>query len=199
MEKNTKIILTSTGFTNNEVVCKIKKILDTSFEETKVLIIPTARKNIYNKEKYANSFLDIGFKRDNLVFFDDEKANLFKQLDIDMIYVCGGNTFLLQKHILECGFDKEIKKYVANGVIYIGASAGSHIVTEDIEHVSYFDKNDVKIKDFKGLSLFDGILICHYDETRKDVYDKLKNKYKNIYLLNDTEILYKENNNVYKL
>ena len=199
MSINKRVILTSTGFTNDEVTYKIKKILHISFEETKVLIIPTARKGIFNKEKYIDSFLNVGFKYENLVFFDDEEVDLFKDLDIDMIYVCGGNTFWLQKYIRESNFDNEIKKYVKNGVVYVGASAGSHFATENIEHVSYFDENDVRIRNFEGLKLIDGILICHYDETREKIYEMLMKENKKVYTLSDTDVLYTDSGEIYKI
>ena len=46
------------------------------------------------------------------------------------------------------------------------------------------------MSDFNGLGLFDGILICHYTEERKALYDKLASdgKYK-IYTLTDEDSL----------
>jgi len=46
------IILTSTGFELEEVVEKIKSVLNKPFEDVKMLVIPQARKYVYNKEKY---------------------------------------------------------------------------------------------------------------------------------------------------
>ena len=44
---------------------------------------------------------------------------------------------------------------------------------------------------YNGLALVDGILVCHYDETRKDVFEKLKkeNQY-NVYALKNDEIMH---------
>lgn len=108
------IILTSTGFELDQVINKIQNILEMPFENIKMLVIPQARKYEYNKEKYVNDYVRIGFKESNIIMFDDEKPDKYKNLDIDMIYVCGGNTFLLQDCILKSEFDSEIKKYINN-------------------------------------------------------------------------------------
>lgn len=189
-----KIILTSTGFERENVVNKIRKVISKSFENIRMLVIPTARKYEYNKEKYMQDYINLGFKKENVYFFDDENAAYYINLDIDLIYVCGGNTFLLKKCLKESNFECQIKKYIKNGVIYFGASAGSHLATENIAHVKYFDENKVNIKDYNGLNFFEGILLCHYDESRKKIYELLKenSKFKIETLTND-EILFCEN------
>lgn len=108
------VILTSTGFELDEVMDKIKSILKIPLANIKMLVIPQARKYEYNKAKYINNYVRIGFKDSNIIMFDDENPNEFKNLDIDVIYVCGGNTFLLQDCILKSKFDSEIKKYINN-------------------------------------------------------------------------------------
>ena len=108
----TRVILTSTGLILDEVVDKIKKIVNKPFGDVKMLVIPQARKYEYSQDKYINDYIELGFKKNNIIMFDDEKANDYKDLDIDLIYVCGGNTFLLQDCILKSKFDIEIKKYI---------------------------------------------------------------------------------------
>lgn len=56
--------------------------------------------------------MKIGFKESNIIMFDDERLDDYKNLDIDLIYVCGGNTFLLQECILKSGLDAVIKDYI---------------------------------------------------------------------------------------
>ena len=105
------IILTSTGFELEEVIEKIKRTLNKPFEDVKMLVIPQARKYVYNKEKYISDYVKIGFKESNIIMFDDDNPDDYKDLEIDLIYVCGGNTFLLQECILKSGFDTVIKEY----------------------------------------------------------------------------------------
>ena len=84
--------------------------------------------------------------------------------------------------------------------MFLGASAGTHITTANIKHVENFDENKVKIKDYEGLKIYKGILICHYDNTRENVFKKLKeqNLYK-VETLRDNEILYNDTNKWIKL
>lgn len=108
------IILTSTGFENTKALDKIKKIINIPFENLKMLVIPTARKYEYRKEKYLKDYIDLGFKKENVYFFDDEKPDLYRNLHIDLLYVCGGNTFLLKDCLQKSNFEKDIITYVRN-------------------------------------------------------------------------------------
>lgn len=118
-------------------------------------------------------------------------------MDIDVIYTCGGNTFTLVKLIKDCGFDKEIKKYVENGVIYIGRSAGTHLVTKDVEHVLPFDDNYIGLEDYSGIGLFDGIVYCHYTDERKPYYEKsLEEKKFNTYKITNDEVILVDDNTI---
>ena len=129
-----------------------------------------------------------GFSKANTYVFDHTKADKFRNLDIDLIYVSGGNTFGTLDKLRKCGFDKEIIEYVKNGVIYIGGSAGAHIATKNIEHVLKYDDNNTGLSDYNGLGLFDGVLICHYDYHRKNDLDTLiaNSPYK-VYYLTDSD------------
>ena len=95
------------------------------------------------------------------------------------------------KLIRDSGFDKAIVNYVENGVIYVGGSAGAHIATADISHVVKYDNDIFGLTDFSGLGLYDGILICHYSETRKSDFEVLKalNDYSIISLRDDQSIV----------
>lgn len=194
------IILTSTGFMYETVTNKIKNLINKPFSEIKMLVIPTARKFEYIQEEYIQDYLRLGFKADNIIFFNDEHANDYANLDIDLIYVCGGNTFLLQKYLTDTNFDIKIKKYIQKGVIYLGASAGTHIATSSIKHVSYFDSNDVNVINYNTLNILDGIVICHYDETREELYNKLteENDYP-VYTLSNYELLHYDGTNITKI
>ena len=83
--------------------------------------------------------------------------------------------------------------------MYLGASAGTHIATKSIEHVKYFDDNEVNIRDFNGLNLYPGIVICHYNDTRKKIYEELKTKYDKVETISDNEILYNKDNEWVKI
>lgn len=133
---------------------------------------------------------EFGFAKDNIAVFDYYDAQQFTNLDLDIIYISGRNTFTTLKRIKDCGFDKEIIRYVKSGVLYVGGSAGAHIATQSIAHIAAFDSIPEGMSDFSGLGLFDGILICHYTVQRKRLLNDLisNSKYK-VYALSDDESL----------
>ena len=187
-----KLILSSCDFCNDNAKKTIIDNLSKPIDQCKLLFIPNekATYEAIHSEKYFLRMQEFGFTRDNIAVFDYYDAQQFINLDLDIIYISGGNTFATLKRIKDCGFDKEIIRYVESGVVYIGGSAGAHIVSQNIEHLSAFDPIPNGINDFNGLGLLDGVLICHYTMERKELYDKLisKNKYK-VYTLSDDESL----------
>ena len=189
-----KLILSSCDFINDNSRKVINDNVDVA--NSKVLFIPNekATKELINSDKYYKRLYKDGFTENNIYIFDEENANQFINLDIDVIYVGGGNTFATLKKIKDCGFDKYIINYINNGVIYIGGSCGAHIVTKNIEHLLDLDNNYCNLDDYKGLGLLDGIIIPHFNEVdyepekRMDLYNKLitENKYK-VYTLTNSE------------
>lgn len=184
------LILTSCDFQNNNSRNDIINNLKTSVEKCRILFIPNEKATLEDmqSELYYNRVQTFGFQRDNIYVFDYYHPEHYTDLDIDAIYVSGGNTFRTLDRLKKCGFDKEIINYVNNGVTYIGGSAGTHIVTKNVEHVLQFDDNSSGITDFNGLGLFDGIIFCHYSDERKNYYEKslAEGKYK-VYTITDED------------
>ena len=202
-----KLILSSSDFINECSKQVILDNIDKKLSDNKVLFIPNekATKEKIDSNKYYDRLYDDGFtNKDNIYVFDESEVDKFRNLDIDLIYISGGNTFLTLDKLRKCGFDKDVINYINNGVIYIGGSCGAHIVTKNIEHVKAFEDN-YDVIDFNGLGLLDGIIIPHYNEEeynpslRKEIYDKLleEGKYK-VYTLTNSESLIVIDNNVIK-
>lgn len=187
-----KLILSSCDFRNESSRQAIIDNLDKPIDRCRLLFIPNekATYEAIHSEKYYLRMQEFGFNKDHIRVFDYYNPKRFIGLDIDVIYISGGNTFETLKRIKDCGFDREIIRYVKSGVIYIGGSAGAHIASQNIEHVSAFDTIPDGMNDFNGLGLLNGVLICHYTMERKELYDKLitKNKYK-VYALGDDDSL----------
>ena len=195
-----KLILSSSDFINESSKQVILDNIDNELSDNKVLFIPNekATKDKINSDKYYDRLYRDGFtNRNNIYVFDETEADRFRNLNIDLIYICGGNTFATLDKIRKCDFDKDIINYINNGVTYIGGSCGAHVVTKNIEHLLELDDNYLNITDYNALGLFDGIIIPHYNEEeynpelRKQVYDKLlsENKYKVYVLTNDDSLV----------
>lgn len=195
-----KLILSSRDFLNDNSRKVIMDNLPKKIEECKVLFIPNEKANDenLNSDKYYNRLLKDGFtNKNNIYIFDEKKAKDFKDIELDLIYIGGGNTFATMKKIKDSNFDKEIIKYVRNGVTYIGGSCGAHIVTKNIEHAKYFDTVCDDFNDFTGLGLFNGVIIPHFNEERKKVYNLLKHKSKwEVYPLTDNDSIVVDDENI---
>ena len=149
-----KMILSSCDFSNPNSKQVILDNLDKKLCECKVLFIPNqmATYEKIHSDKYYDRLIECGFdKRENIYIFDESESEKFKNLNIDIIYISGGNTFATLNKIRKANFDNEIKKYIKKGVIYIGGSCGAHIVTKNIEHLLKLEDNYINIMDFNAL------------------------------------------------
>ena len=171
-----KLILSSCDFNNDDSKNIIIENLCKPISECKVLYFPNEKVTIekIKSGKYEERVSAFGFQKNNIYVANYFEPTPFLNLDIDVIYISGGNTFGTMKLIRDSGFDKAIVNYVENGVIYVGGSAGAHIASVDIAHVVKYDNDTFGLMDFSGLGLYDGILICHYTEERKADFDFLK-------------------------
>lgn len=198
-----KLILSSCDFHNEKSKQVIIDNVEKPLEECKLLFIPNEKadnQRIYSN-KYYNRLKKHGFLRENIYVFDDKKAANFINLDIDLIYIGGGNTFATLKKIRDSGFDKTIIDYVKSGVIYIGGSCGAHIAGRDVSHLLPFDENYCELTNFDGLGLLDGVFIVHFGEAdfnpekREEVYRQLvmENKYPVYKLTNEDSLVVVDN------
>ena len=185
-----KLILSSCDFGNPTSARFIIDNLCKPISDCKVLYFPNEKvtPEKIKSGKYEARVAAFGFQKKNIYVANYFEPSQFFNLDIDVIYISGGNTFGTMKLIRDSGFDKAIINYVHRGVIYIGGSAGAHIATADISHVAKYDKDTFGLTDFSGLGLYNGILICHYTEDRESDLKKLSimGKY-HVIALNDAE------------
>ncbi|GHV53198.1 putative peptidase Lmo0363 [Deltaproteobacteria bacterium] len=134
----------------------------------KVVFIPTAsipEKVVFYVSADKRTLAKLGLIIDELDVSStpyDEMVNRIS--DADYIFVEGGNTFFLLQELKRSGADKLIIEHINKGKLYIGASAGSMVVSENIEYVKYMDNpaaapnlND----DFSALSVIDFCIVPH--------------------------------------
>ena len=185
-----KLILSSCDFRNERSQNVILTNLPKPIGECRLLFIPNekATAEAIQSEKFYRRMQEFGFARENTIVFDYYNPSPYFGLDIDVLYISGGNTLKTLDRIRKSGFDKEIVRYIQSGVTYIGGSAGAHIVTQDVSHVTRYDEAPEDMTDFSGLGLFDGILICHFTPERQVHYEQLlqKSQYK-VYTLSDED------------
>ena len=137
-------------------------------KEKRVTFIPTAsvtEKVIFYVASGRKALEKLGMIVDELELSTATRTEIEAKIrGNDYIYVSGGNTFFLLQEMKKTGADKIIKDEIASGKIYIGESAGSMILSPDIEYSKEMDdrKKAPELKDTSALSVIDFYPLPHY-------------------------------------
>lgn len=152
-------------------------------------------------ENDKNAFIELGMIVDVLNIDKKTEQEIAETLSQnDFIYVSGGNTFYLLQELIKSKADKLIIEQINSGKLYIGASAGSIILSKNIE---YFEQVDDKtkapeLKNYSGLGLIDFYPLPHYGnepfaESIEYVYQEYQKKIPLIPISNLQVIEFKNN------
>ncbi len=179
---------------------EILKILPKPANQTKVAHIITASKveeDLSYLEKENQIMKQVGLNVENVDLegkTENELRVLLKSRDV--IYVQGGNSFYLLKHVRESGFDKVVKDLIKSGIVYVGVSAGSYITCPTIEMATWKhqDRNRVGLTDLTALNLVPFLLSVHFKPEYKDILKEAitKTKYPVRVLTDDQALLIKD-------
>ena len=153
-------------------------VLGKPFKDLKVAVVinATKGKGVSNTDylERDKSFL----KKQDCNFFELDldgktESELWKILtNADVVYVEGGSSFYLLKSIKESGFDKVVKKLLPQGLIYMGASAGSYVACPTIEMATWKhqDKYDhYGLTDLTAMNLVPFLLMAHYKPENQEL------------------------------
>jgi len=115
---------------------------------------------------------------------------------VDVIYVCGGNTFYLLEKTLESEFDK-ILRNVLDDKIYIGHSAGSVLLGNSVALKSNPPKTN--LTNFDGLKMVNFTIVPHWGkESARDaklaLFEKMYDLEDNVVLLKDGSYIFTDGN-----
>lgn len=138
-------------------------------------------------------YFDLGEK-----FTDKDLLNI---LDFKIIYLSGGNTFGLLNYINKRNFGKILKTHLSNNGLLIGASAGSIVLTPNINvcNLPEIDENLVNIKDLTALNLVNFEFYPHF-AGNKEYLEEIKKYSKTInnpvYVCSDEDGIFVDNQKV---
>lgn len=136
-----KLLLTSSGITNESIKKALIDLLGKPIEESSALFAPTAIYAYPHGMDYAwqgtKGLGELGWKTFGLLELTAlpslPKAVWLPQLEgVDAIIVGGGNKFYLSYWMEKSGLFELLPQLLKQGKVYIGASAGSMMVTPDI-------------------------------------------------------------------
>lgn len=179
-----KIILTSSFY---DVADELKQeFLDESIAEPRVAFFSTGamveKVNFYVK-KAKKWFVENGFIVTEIDVQNISQEDLNDILEnCNIIYVSGGNSFYLLQEFKKKGLDNLIIQYIKLGKIYIGESAGSIILSPNIEYIMKMDDVSVAetLENYESLSAIDFYVVPHFNNMPfKSVVKKIINDYDN--------------------
>ncbi|MBD3223695.1 MAG: serine peptidase [Caldithrix sp.] len=116
---------------------------------------------------------DLGFKPEEL-----DLQNYFGKADKlekylrrkDLVWINGGNTFLLRRAMKQSGFDRVITRLLReDAIVYAGFSAACAVLHKDLHGVDFSDDPKIttegydKKTEWSGLGLIDFSIAVHYN------------------------------------
>jgi dipeptidase E len=159
-----KLVLLSEFTAGFEIV---RRELPAAADGCRVLFIPTAARGEGwepENEKHVLPFERLGFE---VEMFDLEGADPATTKDkvsgADIVYVGGGNTFHLLKHMRASGFADLVRGFIERGGTYLGSSAGTVAVCPDIGFAATVDDRSKGDGDDRGLGLVDLPILPHVE------------------------------------
>jgi dipeptidase E len=146
------------------------------FSDMRMAYVTTASKGTANTEYIdrAKTFFDgHGYDYEELDIDGKDVTQLRSILKgFEIVFVEGGNSFYLLKSIRESGFDTVIKELLPQGLIYMGASAGSYVTcpTIDMATWKHQDKYDhYGVEDLTAMNLVPFLVTAHYKPEYRDL------------------------------
>lgn len=195
-----KLLLTSSGLTNECLSAKLLEVLSGK-ENPKTLIVADTKfweeaGRAYIEE--VNAELDAANLPSHYIFDLNKDSLAGDYFDIDLFYVCGGNTFHILHRLRATGLDKVIIQQVESGrSVYLGVSAGSIIAGPDIEIAGWGsegDENEIGLTDLTGFGFTDMAVFPHFrDELEDEVSEFRRQVSYPVREVGDGEAIYIEN------
>jgi peptidase E len=132
-----KILLTSTGFDNENFKKIFIENIGKPIEEVRVLFIPSAADNADDLKVVHLCFAEIvelGVDLDNITEYNlDRPMSIDELSEFDAVYFTGGSEVKLMQAVSAINYGSVLIEAIDNGLFYIGVSAGSMILTSSVE------------------------------------------------------------------
>ena len=142
--------------------------------------IPDARRTLYNEQYKALGGLGFKVTACDLRRHFGHPEMLKDALEgVDLVWVNGGNSFLLSRAFSYSGFSAIIRERLeADTIAYGGFSAGAVIASHDLHGIEFLDAPDdvpsgyVRDVVWSGLNLIDSYLAVHFNDNLDDPIHK---------------------------
>lgn len=175
-----KLILTSSV---SSVASDLPRHFGKNVSDIRVAFISTAAEveegDLWWLRQDRDALVDLGFKE---VFDYTITGKSYEDLvqdlgTADVLFVSGGNSFYLLQEMRKSGFDRLMDELVTRGEkIYVGCSAGSVVVSSEIDIIRHLDDpgQAPELHITKGLGLVNFLILPHWGlEHFKEGYRKM--------------------------
>ncbi len=205
-----KLLLTSAGISNNSIKESFFKLTGKKPEDISLAFIPTAS-NVEQGDKswLINDFINLknlGLKSISIVDISVVERKIWEpQLrEADVLLFGGGNTFYLMEWINKSGLI-EILPELLETKVYIGISAGSMILSQDLllkACQKLYEEDLERTEDEKGVCLVDFYVLPHYNSSyfstlnKENVIENTKDVKNKIYAIDDNSAVEVVGNNI---
>ena len=164
-----KLLLTSSGFSNQSISNSLFDLVGKPFSETKIVFIPTAM-NVEEGDKgwLINDLVrckELGFKEIDIVDIAAVSKEIWEPRlrNADVLLFSGGNTSYLMSQIRKSGLADLLLELLKTRV-YVGISAGSMVVSPNLkekEMQRLYEEPIVDDATNEGLGFVDFLVVPH--------------------------------------
>ena len=198
-----KLLLTSSGLTNNSIAKALFELVGKKPEDTTVVFIPTAS-NIEQGDKdwLITDLINLkkqNFKAIEITDISAVAEKIWKpSLErADVLFFEGGNTYHLMRWLNKLGLSKLLPELLKNKV-YVGVSAGSMVTNPDLAlklSQILYEEDRLETEELKGLNLVDFYFLPHLNSEwfkkmrRENIEQVGKSIKRKIYALDDNSAL----------
>lgn len=164
-----KLLLTSSGLTNDSIANALFELVGKKPEDTKIVFIPTASNaEVGDKSWFINDLINLQKRNFEEIDFADisaveEKVWKPKLEKADVLFFEGGNTYHLMEWINKSGLVNILPELLKTKV-YVGVSAGSMVTNKNlalkISQIVYGEDLD-KTEEMVGLHYVDFYFLPH--------------------------------------
>lgn len=124
-------------------------------------------------QEVIEHYRPLGVKKFLKLDVDNAHSSVLRKsvLKSDIIHLGGGNTYYFLKYLKKSNLLGELKKWVDNGGVLSGLSAGGIIMTNNIDTAGFpffdCDDNEENIKNFNAMNLVNFEFFPHYKNSKR--------------------------------
>lgn len=179
------------------VPSELSKLIGKPLAEVSVAMITNAkdyyteRPKAFTVNRHMTFMQQLGLKVDAIDLRDYEDSEVLKNklASYDLVWVMGGNTFMLRYEMQRSGFDRILRELLERGIVYGGDSAGALVAGTSIKGIESADEPTFAEEVIEeGMNLVPFVIMPHIDNPSfADVLPVARELHENMIELKDSQ------------